>query len=74
MFCQQPDAPFHPPHFNPKPYSNINPEYFPENAKNWQIKVVNGVFRVYDDKESLEKFVPLFNFNILKIKVICLNF
>jgi len=52
------DAPFHPPHFNPKPYSNINPEYFPENAKNWQIKVVNGVFRVYDDKESLEKGEP----------------
>ena len=64
------DAPFHPPHFNPKPYSNINPEVFPENAKNWQIKMVNGVIRVYDDKECLERFglvcLTLINLVILK--------
>lgn len=51
------DAPFHPPLHNPKPYSNYDVKSFPENAP-WEIKIVNGVFRVYDDKKSLEKNEP----------------
>ena len=48
------DAPYHPPVEPHCPYTDIPPEELPAES-NLKIKMVDGVYRVYEDDEQKEK-------------------
>uniref|UniRef100_H2Z4Y7 Uncharacterized protein n=1 Tax=Ciona savignyi TaxID=51511 RepID=H2Z4Y7_CIOSA len=52
------DAPYHPPLNTECPYTNVDPKTLPEES-NFKFKMVDGVFRVYENQAALESEEPL---------------
>uniref|UniRef100_H2Z4Z0 AMP deaminase n=1 Tax=Ciona savignyi TaxID=51511 RepID=H2Z4Z0_CIOSA len=51
-------APYHPPLNTECPYTNVDPKTLPEES-NFKFKMVDGVFRVYENQAALESEEPL---------------
>nr|CAB3221499.1 AMP deaminase 2 [Phallusia mammillata] len=52
------DAPYHPPVEHECPYSDVDPSKMPQDSP-MKIKMVDGVFRVYEDEQHLSRDEPL---------------
>nr|XP_002121216.3 AMP deaminase 2 isoform X1 [Ciona intestinalis] len=51
------DAPYHPPLNTECPYTNVDPKTLPAKSE-MKVKIVDGVFRVYENEASLERNEP----------------